>query len=234
MKVLGLDFSLTVPKTQQARELLGRARQAAARHRELLRGKAAWANKVKMINTLVASQFYWTAGAVFWGAEELRQVNTLQLHVMRSAFGIGRGRDESWVSWNSRSMRECRQWLAYSQLPRWSTQILKLQHTLHGHWARSVEVVGSPGSPVPCIAMRALLWRNSRWWRSQQDLSRGVGARHRGHVYISNTERQLADVHGTEWYHLAQNRERWSQERQAYLSRWDPRWCHGRQAAIEN
>ena len=234
LKVLGLDFNLTGPLAQQARELLGRTRRAAAVHRDLLRGQAAWMNKVKMMSTLVASQFHWTAGAIYWGAEELKQANTLQLHIMRSAFRIGRRKDESWVSWNTRSMRECRQWLAYNRHSRWSTFILTLQHTLHGHWARRVEEVGWPPRQEPCLTMRTLAWRNSRWWRAQQALGPRLGTRHKGHVYISNTERQLAEVHGTAWHLLANDRARWSQERTAYLERWDPKWSHGRQLSVQN
>ena len=36
--------------------------------------------KVGVIQTLVESRFSWTAGAVHWGGDDLRALNTLQLH----------------------------------------------------------------------------------------------------------------------------------------------------------
>ncbi|CAE7666124.1 unnamed protein product [Symbiodinium microadriaticum] len=133
VKVLGLAFNLYESPVQQARELMGRARAAAAKHQTLLRGKASWKQKVHMMETLVASQFKWTAGAVHWSREDLRSINVLQLHTMRNMFRMGRLGDESWVTWNTRTMRTCRAWLAAHHVPRWSTLILTLQHTLSGN-----------------------------------------------------------------------------------------------------
>ena len=64
IRVLGLAFNLHDHPSQQARELLGRARAAANKHQALLRGKASWGRKATLMETLVASQFKWTAGAV--------------------------------------------------------------------------------------------------------------------------------------------------------------------------
>ena len=232
LKVLGLDFSLQESPSQQARELLSRTRAAAGKHGELLRGRAAWARKMSMISTLVESQFKWTAGALHWSQEDLRLANTIQLQTMRSAFRIRRVPGESWVAWNSRSMRECRLWLCNQQKARWSTLILTLQHTLHGHWARRVETIGNEMLLQPCLPMKALLWRNTGWWRRQQSLSPTTSLRHKGHVHLSNTERQLAEAHGNSWHHLACDRRKWTDARCSYLERWDARWCRGRQPAI--
>ena len=141
VKVLGLSFNLQQSPSQQARELLGRARDAAMGHKDILTGRSSWAKKNDMIRCLVESQFRWTAGALHWSAEDLRQANIQQIHVLRMAFGIRRHKDERWHEWNARSMRQCRAWLAYSGHPRWSTTILTLQHTLSGHWARREEMI---------------------------------------------------------------------------------------------
>ncbi|CAE7268350.1 unnamed protein product [Symbiodinium sp. CCMP2592] len=109
VKVLGLSFSLREKPSQQARELLGRTRDAAMVHRDILRGHANWEKKVDMMRTLVESQFAWTAGAVHWSPEDLRQANMLQIHTMRTAFRISRQADERWHEWNARSMRTCRE-----------------------------------------------------------------------------------------------------------------------------
>ena len=234
LKVLGLNFSLQDSPAQEAKELLGRTRAAAAQHRRLLRGHASWGRKMTLIRSLVEGQFKWTAGALRWSAEDLRQANLLQLHVMRDAFRIHRRRDEDWLTWNCRSMRDCRSWLATQGIPRWSTQLLTLQHTLHGHWARRTELIPCPDghAPEPSLPMKALLWKATGWWRQQQQLSPRVGARHPGRFYASCTERQLSEVHGVKWFQVARDRQNWSDARCEYLSRWDIRWTQGRQLAL--
>ncbi|CAE7593269.1 unnamed protein product [Symbiodinium necroappetens] len=232
LKVLGLAFSFHEPQSQQAKELLGRARGAAAKHRELLQAGAPWGKKVYMISTLVSSQFQWTAGAVYWSHAELQQANTLQLHVLRSAFKLRRKAGENWLTWNCRTMRDCRCWMVHNQVPRWSTTILRLQHTLAGHWARRVEFLGPRCIPHPSLPMTALEWRSTAWWRRQQALSPTVGIRHVGHVYVHNLERQLAEVHGNEWRLLANDRQKWTREREAFLDKWDLKWTRSRQLAL--
>ncbi|CAE7787600.1 unnamed protein product [Symbiodinium sp. CCMP2592] len=231
IKVLGISFNLQAPASQQAKELLHRTRTAAAIHRNLLRGRASWDKKANMIRTLVESQFAWTGGALHWTSEDLRQANTIQLHTLRSSFRIGKNKGESWQEWNSRSLRLCRAWLAATSRPRWSTSILTLQHTLHGHWARRIETLPS-GLSIPSLPLRALMWKCTRWWRNEQMLSDKVGERHPGRFYASNPERQLSDCHGVLWQECAQERHRWTQERQAYIAMWDVKWCKGRQLSI--
>eukprot|EP00439_Symbiodinium_sp_Y106_P050246 s3649_g6.t1 len=235
VKVLGLSFCLQEKASQQARELLGRTRDAAMGHAKLLRGRASWHKKAEMIGFLVESQFKWTAGALHWSAEDLKQANMLQLHILRSAFNIYREKDERWCDWNARSMRTCRAWLAYAGRPRWSSCVLTLQHTLLGHWARRVELVGREGREVEidCLPMRALKWKNTGWWRVQQQLGPKTGARHPRAFYASNVERQLSEVHGVRWFDLACDRQRWAHERSEYLQRWGVKWCHGRQLSIQ-
>ncbi|CAE7484674.1 unnamed protein product [Symbiodinium sp. CCMP2592] len=234
VKVLGLGFSFHESPSQQAKELLARTRAAAAKHRDLLRGHASWGRKLTLIKSLVEGQFKWTAGALHWAAEDLRQANVLQLHVLRDSFRLHRRPGESWVDWNSRTMRQCRAWLASQGQNRWSSCILTLQHTLHGHWARRREMIFRNGhcTEEPCLPMRALLWRSTGWWRFQQQLSPLTGVRHEGRFYASNTERQLSEVHGTRWFEVAADRNHWSLVRDEYLRRWDIRWTQGRQLAL--
>ena len=183
-----------------------------------------------MLQVLVESQFNWIGGALHWGASDLHQLNVLQLHVCRSAFGLRRTANESWVEWNQRTLRFVRVSLHQQQVPRWSARALTLQHMLHGHWARRTEVVR--GCAVVCPTLEALRWRSLSWWREQQDLSPTVGARHPARFYASNTERQLAETHGNLWIVIAQDRQRWTRERQNYVFEWDVRWTSGRQLAI--
>ena len=232
VKVLGISFNLQESPSQQAKEILHRARVAAAAHFALLRGRASWHKKADMIRTLVESQFSWTGGALHWNTADLKQANTVQLQVLRSAFRILRLRGESWQEWNSRSMRMCRAWLAYNDRPRWSTSLLRLQHTLLGHWARRIEWPPGSAEPHMCLPMRALQWKSTAWWRWQQQLSRSSSERHPTRFYACNAERQLSDAHGNDWPVQARDRILWGQLRAVYIRMWDVKWTRERQLAI--
>ena len=232
VKVLGVSFSFGETPSQQAQELLSRTRAAAAAHRDVLTAKGAWTQKLYMIKMLVESRFSWTAGALHWSAEDLRCANLLQLHVLRTAFGLCRKGDESWIDWNSRTMRFLRAWLVSHGYPRWSEKILGLQFSLHGHWARKVEHNQENDDVTASLPMRTLLWKSTYWWRQQQQLSASTGARHPARFYASNPERQLSETMGNLWHVTAQDRARWSAEREQYIRMWDVRWSSGRQLAL--
>ena len=233
VKVLGLTFNFSGNLSDQAHELLGRARSAAAEHASLLRARGSWKSKLFMIQVLVSSTFRWCAGAVHWNQECLAQANTLQLHVMRQAFRLGRRKDESWVDWNCRTLRQLRAFIHQESIERWSTCVLRLQFSLHGHWARRNEDLGRGVDDLhPNIAMRTVLWRNLRWWRQQQGLSDRTGVRHPRQFYPSNTERQIALSLGVDWMTLAQNREAWISSLGKYLHSWDVKWARGRQLSL--
>ncbi|CAE7462428.1 pol [Symbiodinium sp. CCMP2592] len=233
IRVLGLDFSLNAPLSQQSKELIARTRAAAHQHADILNAKGPWTKKVGVIRTLVESRFNWSAGAVHWAGDELKSLNTLQLLILRRAFALRRCRDESWVDWNSRTLRFCRQWIVAQQVPRWSTRVLTLQHTLHGHWIRRQEMDWQQEQPQDCPAVRALKWKCTEWWREQQALNPSVGARHPCRFYASCPERQLADCHGPQWMWYAADRQTWSAMRGEYLTAWDVKWTKGRQLAIK-
>ena len=230
LKVLGLGFSLGSQQSEQAQEIIARCREAVATHRDILNATGAWMHKVRMMKSLVESQFNWIAGAIYWSRDDLHTLNVLQAQALRAAFHIHRKSDETWVDWNSRSIRMVRVWLHANQVPRWSTRVLELQHMLHGHWARRNEDVR--GNPQACPVMKTLLWRNTCWWRSQQELSPSISLRHPGRFYASNTERQLAKSHGNTWFVAAQDRQAWAAERKNYVREWDVKWASGRQLSI--
>eukprot|EP00439_Symbiodinium_sp_Y106_P039173 s2481_g4.t2 len=229
IKVLGVSFSFGMNPSQQAQEMLARARAAAASHRDILSACGPWSKKLYMIKMLVESRFAWTAGALHWSSEDLRCANLLQLHTLRSAFGLKRKRDETWVDWNSRTMRFLRAWLVSHGHSRWSEKILGLQFSLHGHWARRVEFNQDRDEVSASLPMRSLLWKSTLWWRGQQALSPSVGARHPARFFASNPERQLSESLGNRWHVIAQDRLRWAGERVKYIRMWDVKW-----SAMEN
>ena len=124
LKVLGLNFCLSANQSAQAQELISRTRTAAAAHKDILVAPGSWHHKMKILRSLVESQFAWTAGALHWSSDDLRALNLVQLHACRSAFGIRRLGGESWVDWNARSLRFVRVWLVNQHFPRWSERVL--------------------------------------------------------------------------------------------------------------
>ena len=235
IRVLGLLFSFDGDSCKQARELIARARSAFHKQRDLLRGRAPWENKMFALKALVEGTFSWVAGAIYWGADDLQALNTLQVHILRDIFRLRRHRDEAWVDWNQRTFRDVRAWLHHHQIPRWSTRVRNLQFGLAGHWSRQWEddgrgIEGSPGVP-----MRFLRWRSLGWWRNQQLLTPSAGGmRHRGTFYPANFERELAEALGVDWPHLGQDRVGWESQRERWLAYADSNWCRHRQKTLMN
>ncbi|CAE7745388.1 unnamed protein product [Symbiodinium sp. CCMP2592] len=102
IKVLGVSFNFFESPSQQAQEMLGRARAAVASHADILCASGPWMKKVDLLRSLVEGTWSWTAGALHWSAQDLMAANTLQLHTLRRMFALKRLRHEDWVSWNQR------------------------------------------------------------------------------------------------------------------------------------
>ena len=231
LKVLGMPFSLSHDASEQAKVLIGRTREALHAHLDILVAPGSWSHKMKILQSLVASQFCWIGGAIHWSSADLHALNVLQVHACRRAFGLRRTAGEAWHDWNARTSRFIRSWLFQEKIMRWSARVLTLQHTLHGHWARHVENVHDECAAGP--ALRALSWRSTSWWRKQQQLSPKVSMRHPRRFYASNPERQLAQSHGCLWSDTAKDRSVWTKAREQYLLDWDVPWCTGRQLSIK-
>ena len=229
IRVLGVSFDFASPPTQQAEELLGRARAAYAEHRPLLVAQGSRLHKANIVSMLITSTWRWVAGAVHWSKESLMKANSLQNQILRTAFRLARRRDENWMDWNMRTLREVRCYIHAHNIPRWSTLILTMQHQLLGHWARRTERLQS-GHEIEAITMRCLRWRNLAWWEHQQALS--CGRRHPRSFYPSNMERQVALATGRDWPRLALDRAKWKESLTKFLEMWDVKWARGRQCAI--
>ena len=226
VRVLGLDYDLDAPAVQQARELHGRVWSAFHEHKTFLCGPGSWDEKQRLVQMLVEGTWSWSAGAVHWETAELQMMNSTQLRVLRLAFGIRRGANEDWVSYNTRSLRLVRTWIAQTGAERWSTKILRLQFQLAGHWMRQRE----GGDDVRGIAGRMTLWRASGWWNHEKSLT--TGARHPMRFRASNLERSLAHCLGENWFHACSSRDAWRQLRAKWLADMDVPWTRGRQLSL--
>ncbi|CAE7674710.1 unnamed protein product, partial [Symbiodinium sp. CCMP2456] len=156
IRVLGVSFDLGGPPSQQAEELLGRARAAYSEHRPLLVAKSSWKQKAYIISMLITSTWRWSAGCVHWSKESLAKANSLQAQIFRTAFKLGREKGENWVDWNTRTLRLVRGYLHRHQIERWSTLALRLQHQLLGHWARHTETIREGWESIEGVTMRQI------------------------------------------------------------------------------
>ena len=136
LRILGVDFCFDENQSQQAKGLMGRVWAAWSQHAQLLRSCGSYMSKVKLIRTLLQGTWQWVAGAVHWGNDDLRALNSLQLRLYRLAFGCKRYHNETWTDFNSRTCRWIRAWIYHNKVERWSTTVLRLQHQLAGHWGR--------------------------------------------------------------------------------------------------
>ena len=69
-KVLGMKLTFDGDQSFQARGIIGRIRAAFAQHKELLRGKAGWSNKMFAIKMLLEGTFTFVAGALYWFGQD--------------------------------------------------------------------------------------------------------------------------------------------------------------------
>ncbi|CAE7463550.1 unnamed protein product [Symbiodinium sp. CCMP2592] len=218
VRVLGLDYDLDAPAASQARELHGRVWGAFHDNKAFICGPGSWQEKHRLVQMLVEGSWSWSAGAVHWEKAELQMMNSTQLRVLRLAFGIRRLSGEDWVSYNARSLRQVRLWLAQTGAERWSTKVLRLQFQLAGHWMRQVE--GEDGKPG--LAGRMMLWRSMSWWNHEKSLT--SGARHPMRFRAANLERSLASCLGEKWYDATYNREGWKQLLPMWIAHADVAW----------
>ncbi|CAE7295584.1 unnamed protein product [Symbiodinium sp. CCMP2456] len=89
IRVVGVNFSFHDSPGSQAKDLLARARAAAALHSDLLGEKASWCDKAKLMQTLVFGTIAWSAGAVHWTSLELMMANKIQYETLLMKTGLG-------------------------------------------------------------------------------------------------------------------------------------------------
>ena len=227
VRVLGLDFDLDAPASQQAKEIMGRVWTAFHANKKVLCGVGSRKEKASMICKLIDGCWSWCAGALHWEKDDLMAMNSIQLRILRLSFGCRRLAAEDWVTYNSRSLREMRQWLHQSGWERWSSKILRLQFQLMGHWVRRTEGASA------CLPSLMQCWRSLGWWQEQQHISvRAGGLRHPRRFRAANIERSFSTCFGVNWRSACWNRDGWKQLLPLWLREQDVPWCRGRQSAL--
>ncbi|CAE6965614.1 unnamed protein product [Symbiodinium sp. CCMP2592] len=115
LKVLGISFSLAHDASEQAKELISRTRAAAAEHRDILQAPGPWSGKIAIIRTLVEAQFNWTAGAFYWGKDDLHGLNVylapvLQCELFNGAALLGGAINNLSVDWSTARDKYIAEW----------------------------------------------------------------------------------------------------------------------------
>ena len=80
-----------------------------------------------------------------------------------------------------------------------------------------------------------LQWRGMRWWRQQQAMPEGAGARHARRFNSSlDTERHIVTIAGAHWEQAAADRILWNSLEDRFIQAFDPPWSSGKQGQLQN
>ncbi|CAE6973291.1 unnamed protein product [Symbiodinium sp. CCMP2592] len=222
---LGSPLTFLEPVAAITTAMNHRARKAFGKHSKLLCARTPIKARIKMHTTLVRNAALWASQS--WPIVETlhKAVNSTQLRHIRTMMGDHRQPGETWVEWNTRSLRRARVQLHQSGEPRWSTFLLAQTWGLYGHMARSTQ----GGAEM-------LQWKNLKWWRQQQHIPPSWGGIRHGHRFNSDAdpERQIVAIGGLDWMQVAQNRQAWQDLTQTFVERFDVPWATGKQGSIGN
>ena len=207
-------------------EMSTRARKAFYANKKMFLARTGLKTRLQAHNMVVREAGLW--GSPTWPVNDstLRAANGIQLHHTRDMMQVGRKPGESWVEWNTRSLRLARIILVKYKIPRWSTRILEATWNLWGH-------VGRAEDPT---TRNLVTWRGMAWWEQEKAKPDKVGARHAGRFNPNlDTERHISNTAGTtSWWKVAADRALWNTKRQHFVDRHDVPWSSGKQTALPN
>ncbi|CAE7939467.1 unnamed protein product [Symbiodinium sp. KB8] len=224
LTVLGSPVSFAGGPQHLAAEMGSRGRKAFGKNKKILTAKTALKRRLNLHTTLVRQSALW--GCETWPVQDtlLRAANTLQLQQVRAMLGGARAPGEAWTDWNTRTLRMARVHLHKNHQDRWSTHVLRMIWGLWGHVARAEQAT-----------LDMLQWRGMRWWRQQQAMPEGAGARHARRFNSSlDTERHIVTIAGAHWEQAAADRILWNSLEDRFIQAFDPPWSSGKQGQLQN
>ena len=138
-------------------EMSTRARKAFYANKKMFL-RTGLKTRLQAHNMVVREAGLW--GSPTWPVNDstLRTANGIQLHHTRDMMQVARKPGESWVEWNTRSLRLARIVLVKYKIPRWSTRILEATWNLWGH-------VGRAEDPT---TRNLATWRGMAWWEQEK------------------------------------------------------------------
>ena len=142
----------------------------------------------------------------------LRTANGIQLHRTRDMLKIARTPGETWVDWNTRSLRQARIALVKYKIPRWSTRILEAMWNL---WDMS----DGQRTPPHVTSLHGEEWPGGNRRRpNQTKLELGTQA---SSTLDYGTPHQQYSGHHLLWWKVAANRELRASKQQQFVDRHD-------------
>ena len=213
---------------QLAAEMGARARAAWGKNKDLLTAKTALKRRLQLHNVLVRQSALWAAET--WPVQStlLKAANTQQLQQVRCMIGGGRAPGEAWADWNTRTLRMARVHLQQNKVERWA---LVHTHTYYGPF------VGYGGTSLErgTSRMRCSCGGGCSGGDNSSKLPPEQGARHAARFNSSlDTERHITAIAGERGGERARDRLQWESLAEKFLEAYDPPWCSGKQAQLEN
>ena len=228
LTVLGSPVSFQGGPPQLAAEMGARARAAWGKNKDLLTAKTALKRRLQLHNVLVRQSALWAAET--WPVQStlLKAANAQQLQQVRCMIGGGRAPGEAWADWNTRTLRMARVHLQQNKVERWA---LVHTHTYYGPF------VGYGGTSLErgTSRMRCSCGGGCSGGDNSSKLPPEQGARHAARFNSSlDTERHITAIAGERGGERARDRLQWESLAEKFLEAYDPPWCSGKQAQLEN
>ena len=224
--IMNLPVGFESTERHVLEHLLDRARNKFHGISHILCSRAPLHSRMRVLRTVVFGVISWVVGALFPSRQLQLMVNHFQCSCVRKMMGISRGREELWLDWEQRSMRQARAEIWRFAGQRWGDACAKSFWTYTGHRVRE------GAKPSASVAGLLSMYRGIQWWRGEQ--ASVVGARHPRHFpQLMNGERCISEVVGAgEWRLVALNRSQWSTFLPQWLKAVAVPWCSGRQSSL--
>ena len=164
---------------------------------------APLSQRLKVLEAVVFGAIRLCLGAIFPTAAAQGLINFFQYNCVRRMMGVKKGGVETWVDFQSRSIRAARVVVHRHQQHRWGDERLAIYWQYLGHRVREGQ------KDQPSVTGALSMFRRLGWWKIQQRLSQGA-RRHRHFPFLMNCERRVARVvGGPNWRVAAANRAQW-------------------------
>ena len=213
-KILGTKFTL---RGRTSAELRSRIAAGWAKFHQmkplLCRNDGLLDKRLRMFDSTVGQSVLWCSESWIVTKEEKRLLTTAQNCMLRKIAGPRRAPDEDWVTWVQRSTRIARERALKCKVRLWADAHLKAKWT----WAGHVQRMQSDR-----LAVRATVWRDSEWWRTELLLPRSLRitrpCRTRWFRWEDDLKRYAKHCGWACWQESAANREVWLKHRDAFAA----------------
>jgi hypothetical protein len=212
-KVLGTTFTLAGRTSVELRSRIGAAWAKFHKLRPLLlKRNGDLQKRLKLFDACVGQTALWCCESWLLTKEERRALTSAQNSMLRRIAGPRRYADQPWIEWIKHATRVARKHSQSAGIRMWAEASLRAKWQWAGHVARMDE---------SRLAKRTSEWRDSEWWRTEQELPQALISRRprRGKWFRwENDLRQYAEYSSWDsWKKVAQDRVLWESKTDAFL-----------------